>query len=96
MAFRDRLRRLRRASRDDMVAIPQRDGTVKRFPKSALREAFLEDVDRTLGRVGSEVPTHPLLVALHNSDDPMRTGGWFMSGGDPPDLEAVEDLSEDT
>ncbi len=94
--MRGRIRRLQREARGDEVTIPQKGGGVKRFPRHELREAFLEDVDRTLGRIGSETPTHPLLVALHNSDDPMRTGGWFMSGGDPPDLEAVEDLSEDT
>ncbi len=92
MAFRDRLRRLQRASRDDMVAIPQRDGTVKRFPKSAIKAAFLEDVDRTLGRIGSETPTHPLLVAARNTNDPTWTRS-FVGGGEGR-LEELEDLSE--
>ncbi len=92
MAFRDRLRRLRRASRGDMVAIPQRDGTTRHFPKSALREAFVEDVDRAAGRVDPDTPLNPLLAALRNSSDP-RALGLFMGGGDlHPD--AVADLSE--
>jgi hypothetical protein len=75
-----------------MVAIRQTDGTTRRFPKSALAEAFLEDVDRTLGRMGSETPTHPLLVAARDSDDPAWARSFVGDGaGDP---EAVEDLSE--
>ncbi len=92
MGLRDRIGRLRRASKGDMVAIPQRDGTTPRFPKSAIKAAFLEDVDRTLGRMGSEVPLHPLLAAARNSDDPAWARSFVGDGaGDP---EAVEDLSE--
>ncbi len=93
VAYRDRLRRLRRLSEGGAVAIPQRDGTVERFPASALREAFLEDVARAGGRVGPEAPVHPMLAALRSSSDPMRAG-LFMGGGEGS-LEPPEDLSED-
>ncbi len=94
MAFRDRLRRLRRASRDDMVAIRQVDGTTRRFPTSALKEAFLEDLDRTLGRVDRDTPVHPLITAIANSDDPAWARSFVGDGEGNP--KAVEDLSEDT
>jgi len=45
MGLRGRLKRLERDARKEMVEIPQRDGTVKRFPQSALMEAFLYLVD---------------------------------------------------
>ncbi len=93
MAFRDRLRRLRRASRDDMVAIPQRDGTVKRFPKSALSVAFLEDLDRSLGRMDPDAPVHPLITAIANSDDPTWARSFVGDGAGNP--KAVADLSEE-
>ncbi len=92
MAFRDRLRRLRRLSKGDEVVIPQRDGTTRRFPEAALREAFLEDLDRTLGRVDPDTPVHPLVTAIANSDDHTWTRSFF-AGGEGR-LEAVEDLSE--
>ncbi len=94
MAFRDRLRRLQRASRGDMVAIPQRDGTTLRFPKSELREAFLEDLDRSLGRMDPDTPVHPMITAIANSDDPTWARSFVGDGEGNP--KAVEDLSEDT
>ena len=93
MAFRDRLRRLQREARGDEVIIPQVDGTVKRFPQRELRAAFLEDVDRTAGRVGPEVPVHPILTALRSSSDPAPLG-LFMGGGDPHHPDPTPDLSE--
>ena len=92
MAFRDRLRRLRRLSEGGAVAIPQRDGTVKRFPQHELRAAFIEDVDRTAGRLGAETPVHPLLVAIHNASETAPLG-LFMGGGEGRPGTA-EDLSE--
>jgi hypothetical protein len=92
VAFRDRLRRLRRLSEDEAVIIRQRDGTVKRFPKSALSVAFLEDLDRSLGRMDPDTPVHPLITAIANSDDPAWTRSFVGDGAGSP--KAVEDLSE--
>jgi hypothetical protein len=94
MGLRDRIRRLQRRVEGPVVSIPQTDGTVKRFPESALREAFIEDLDRTAGRVGPEVPVHPILTALHNASETAPLG-LFMGVGDLQHLEPLEDLSEE-
>jgi hypothetical protein len=70
MGLRDKLRRLERASREELVDMPQQDGTVARFPKSAYKEAFLNAVDR-LGAGEAAPPRHPLLEAAANSSDPV-------------------------
>jgi transcriptional regulator with XRE-family HTH domain len=49
MGLRGRLKRLEHDARKEMVEIPQRDGTVKRFPRSARMEAFLYLVDVAVG-----------------------------------------------
>ncbi len=91
--MRGRLRRLQREARGDEVIIPQVGGTVKRFPQHELRAAFIEDVDRTAGRLGAETPVHPLLVAIHNASETAPLG-LFMGGGEGRPGTA-EDLSED-
>ena len=45
MGLRDRLRRLEEAE-GEVVFVPQPDGTVKRFPQSALQEAFMMNMKR--------------------------------------------------
>ena len=45
MSLKSRFRRLERAYRGDMISIEQKDGTVKRFPRSALEEAFLRNLE---------------------------------------------------
>ncbi len=47
-----------------MLVIPQAGGTVKRFPTSALKEAFLTNVDRLRGE---NLDPHPLSVAIQNA-----------------------------
>ncbi len=66
MALKDRLRRLERDAGGGMVAIPQRDGTVARFPATALQEAFLINARRLRGEA---VPPHALAVAAAQSPD---------------------------
>jgi hypothetical protein len=94
VGLKDRIRRLQRRAEGPVVSIPQTDGTVKRFPEGALREAFLEDVGRTTGRIGHDTPVHPLLVAARNSSDPTWPGSFFAgaSAGEYR-TEPVEDLS---
>jgi hypothetical protein len=40
VGLRGRLKRLERAARGEMIEIPQKDGTVARFPQSSAVEAF--------------------------------------------------------
>ena len=66
LALRDQLRRLETAAGGGMVAIPQRNGTVVRFPATALQEAFLINTQRLRGEA---VPPHALAVAAAQSPD---------------------------
>jgi hypothetical protein len=78
LALRDQLRRLQKRVGGGTVAIPQRDGTVRRFPQSALQDSFLTNMKRLRGE---DVPPHPLGVAAAQSSDPewsrsMYSAGW--------------------
>ena len=84
--MRDRLRRLERRAEGNVIAIPQRDGTVLRFPEHPLRAAFINAFDRTLGK---DLPEHPLSAAARNSTDPQ----WRDSVVSGP--EGVPDPPED-
>jgi hypothetical protein len=72
------------------MTIPQRDGTVKRFPERDLRPAFANALDRSLGRSGPDEPEHPVCVAARNSSDPKWRDSFFVVEWAEP----VEDLSE--
>ena len=97
MRIGDRLNKLERMSKRDAVHIPQEDGTVKSFPQSALKDAFLSEVDRMRGE---EVPRHPLTEAVSTSSDPNWSNSVFagMRGvdrhGDEIDPRDVPDLSQ--
>jgi hypothetical protein len=54
VGIRDRLRRLEEESEGEMLVIPQKDGTVKRFPPEAGVAAFMNFMDRLVPRY-----THP-------------------------------------
>ena len=77
--------------------IPQEDCTVKSFPQSALKDAFLTEVDRMRGE---DVPRHPLTEAISTSSDPNWFGSFFspLTGvdreGNEIDPKDVPDLSE--
>jgi hypothetical protein len=72
VGLRDRLGRLEREAEGDLVFVPQKEGTVKRFPRSALQESFLTNMRRLRGE---DVPPHPLGLAAAESPDP----GWSRS-----------------
>jgi hypothetical protein len=56
------IKRLERQSREEFIEIPQKDGTVARFPQSAGMEAFTNLMDR-LGAGEDAPPEHPLIAA---------------------------------
>ncbi len=65
-----------------MLEVPQRDGTVRRFPRSAAPDALVSLLD------GHD---HPLAAAARNSPDPEWAGSFYNSEPIDP---AAEDLSE--
>ena len=97
MGIGDRVRKLERVSKRDAVHIPQEDGTVKSFPQTAVKAAFLNEVRRMRGE---DVPEHPLTKAVSTSSDPNWSNSFFagMRGVDRDGNEIhprdVPDLSE--
>ena len=83
MSLKNRLKRLEREAEQEMIVIPQTDGTVKKFPHSDGMEALLALVD---GR------DHPLAEAARSSPDPRWEKSVYSAF--PIDREGVEDLSE--
>ena len=90
MGLKDRLRRLEKEAEGEMVIVPQKDGTVKRFPQSALQESFLQNMKRLRGE---DVPHHPLGVAAAESPDPEWSRSFY-SAEWTSIVAPVEDLSE--
>ena len=90
MGLKDRLRRLEREAEGEMVFVPQKDGTVKRFPQSALQESFMVNMQRLRGE---DVPPHPLGVAAAESPDPEWSVSLY-SAAWADIVASVEDLSE--
>ncbi len=87
MAPRDRVRRLENQS-GLFVVIPQPDGTVARFPKSALADAFVSNLRRACGE---DVPEHPLTTAAKLTGEPELYLGTLV--GPDEVAEPPEDLS---
>jgi hypothetical protein len=93
VGLRDRLRRLEQEAEGEMIVIPQRDGTVARFPAEAAKEAFINFMDR-LGAGENAPPEHPLLVAARNSSDPKWSQGVYAVNDPNEWIKPVPDLSE--
>ncbi len=82
------LRKLERDNEGLLVSIPQQDGSVRRFPQSAMQEAFINEC-RRLG--GEDLAVHPLTLAAANSSE----AEWRDSGFAEMHVEGeLEDLSE--
>ena len=73
-----------------MVFVPQKDGTMKRFPQSALQESFMVNMQRFRGE---DVSHHPLGVAAAESSDPEWSRSLY-SAAWADIVASVEDLSE--
>ncbi len=87
------MRRLEQAISGEMIAIPQRDGSVKRFTEQDLEDALLNMVERA-GAGEDAPPEHPVLEAVRNSDDPQWRNSFFAVGDPEAHTEPIEDLSE--
>jgi hypothetical protein len=83
VGLRSWVKRLERDAREEMIEIPQKDGTVALFPRSAAAEAFLSLCE---GR------DHPLLQAARDSSDLSFSGSVYAT--DPTEMQGVADLSE--
>jgi hypothetical protein len=92
MGLRGKLRKLERDAREEMIEIPQQDGTVKRFPHSAGKDAFMNAWGR-LGAGEHAPPEHPLIVAARNSSEPEWSESFYACN-DEGWTDPVEDLSE--
>ena len=93
MSLRRSLRKLERAYQGEVVSIPQKDGKVKKFPQSALLDAYSNFYDR-LGAGEDAPPEHPLIEAARNSSDPKWTGSFFAVNDGDDWTRPIEDLSE--
>ena len=94
MSLRRSLHRLERAYQGGMITTPLKDGTVARFPRTALREAYLSNMDALRARADGDDPPepHPLCRALQNA---VHCEPWHETFFDMfEDTGAVPDLSE--
>jgi hypothetical protein len=88
------IKRLEHASKGEMISIPQRDGTIKRFTLDEARDAYINMMDR-LGAGEDAPPEHPFLAAVRNASDSVPLFLSAYAHGDPEEWTApVEDLSE--
>jgi hypothetical protein len=92
MGLKGWIKRLEREAREELVEIPQQDGTVARFPMSALPEAFINSVER-LGAGEDAPPEHPLVAAARNSSDPKWSESCY-AASEEGWTDPIEDLSE--
>jgi hypothetical protein len=93
VGLRDKLKRLERAARGEIIEIPQKDGTVARFPRSAEIEAFRNWFAR-LGAGEDAPPEHPMLAAVRNTSEPEWQKTFFYVEDPDAHSRPVPDLSE--
>jgi len=93
MGIRDRINRLEREARRETIAIPQKVGTVARFPRSEVIEAHANWFER-LGAGEDAPPEHPMIVAVRNSSDPEWQRRALMCEDLEEHTKPIPDLSE--
>jgi hypothetical protein len=93
MGLRGWLKRLERAAEEEMIVIPQRDGTVRKFPAQEGMEAYMNLMER-LGAGEDAPPEHPLIAAARNSTDPEWSQSFYAVNDPEEWVQPVEDLSE--
>jgi len=94
MGLKDRLHRIERNLGGETITIPQKNGGIARFPREALEEAFLRNMDFLHARADGEEPPdpHPLQLALQNARHREPRHDTFIDLIE--DTGPVEDLSE--
>lgn len=92
MALWARLRKQEQAAEEQIIAVPQQDGTVRRFPQSAGMDAYMNLIDR-MGAGEDAPPEHPLIVAASNSSDPTWSESFYAMNDDDW-TDHIEDLNE--
>ena len=95
MDLRGRLNRLEHDAHKELIEIPQHDGTVKRFPQSALMVAFLYLIEVAVGAPPTESPE--IFEALRNAREPAQKwmGTFYFDPAEiPARTEPMPDLSE--
>jgi hypothetical protein len=93
LGLKEQLERLKRAARGEEIRIPQRDGTVARFPESAASAAYLNWLER-MGAGEGAPPEHPMLAAVRNSTDPEWQQSAYMVEDPDEHTRPIPDLSE--
>jgi hypothetical protein len=93
MGLRGWVKRLERDAREEMIEIPQQDGTLKRFPQAASIKAFMNLMDR-LGAGEYAPPEHPLIAAARNSSEPEWAHSIYAVEDPEAHVAPVEDHSE--
>lgn len=93
MSLRGWIKRLERHAREEMIEVPQQDGTVKRFPQSAARDAFANLMNR-LGAGEDAPPEHPMIQAARNSSEPAWSESFYAAGDPDEWTHPIPDLSE--
>jgi hypothetical protein len=78
---------------EGMIAIPQRDGTVRRFPRSAGDEALANLMDR-LGAGEDAPPEHLMIEVVRNASDPKWASTAYLVEDPKEWVKPIEDLSE--
>jgi hypothetical protein len=93
VGLRDKLKRLEREARGEMIEIPQKDGPSARFPASTLKDAYLNLMER-LGAGEDAPPEHPLVVAVRNTSDPEWQQSVYMCEDPDEHTKPIPNLSE--
>jgi hypothetical protein len=91
--LKGRIRKLEEELTGEMITIPQRDGTLRRFPPGAGKDALLNFIDR-IGLGEDAPPEHPLMEAARNSSEPKWAGSFFAVEDPDEWVKPIPDLSE--
>ena len=91
--LKGRLRKVGAEIAGEMISIPQRNVTVRRFPPGAGEAALLNFIDR-IGAGEEAPPEHPLMEAARNSSEPTWAGSFFVTSDPDEWVKPIPDLSE--